>query len=99
MSELDLAPEDAALGVLHLGVELGAALGLLADAAERPGEGGRNADLDRACGLGLGAGPNVGRGDGCARAGENGATREAWLGVIAFRSLSAAFSHAAAGLG
>ena len=37
--QLDLAPEDAALGVLHLGVELGAALGLLADGAERARSG------------------------------------------------------------
>ena len=96
--QLDLASEDAALGVLQLGIELRAPLLLLTDGAQGAGERERHADLDDAAGLRLGAGPHIGRGYGCACAGKNGSTREAWLGGHR-GSLPerAAFQHAAAG--
>ena len=52
--ELDRPSQDAALGVLKLGVKLGSALLLLSHRAERAGQRQRQADLDRA-GLRLGA--------------------------------------------
>ena len=58
--QLDLLAEPAALFVLHFGVKFGAALLLLSDRPERTRQRQRHAELDRAAGLRLGAGPDEG---------------------------------------